>query len=159
MNVLFMIGNGFDRNLGMKTSFSHFYEYYCSLQSDDEAIKKVKEAIKNKKDMDWSDLEEALGNYSNTVDSKEEYKVVIRDIEEKLGNYLVEEYSSYHIPNRFQELNDNFTQFGIYFSDGPSELVATLLNKNEGINISIMSFNYTKTIEKIINSKLPLNDH
>lgn len=45
MNVLFMIGNGFDRNLGMRTAFSHFYQYYCSLPSDVDAIKRVKEEI------------------------------------------------------------------------------------------------------------------
>jgi hypothetical protein len=30
MNILFLIGNGFDLNLGMKTRYVDFYNYYIS---------------------------------------------------------------------------------------------------------------------------------
>ena len=32
MKVVYLIGNGFDLNLGLKTSYSDFYTYYTAVQ-------------------------------------------------------------------------------------------------------------------------------
>lgn len=34
MNVLFVIGNGFDKNLNIPTGYSDFYDYYLSKEND-----------------------------------------------------------------------------------------------------------------------------
>lgn len=28
MNIVYIVGNGFDRNLGLKTSYQDFYKFY-----------------------------------------------------------------------------------------------------------------------------------
>ena len=43
MNITFLIGNGFDRNLGLATSYSEFVDYYKKLPSSTETILKFKE--------------------------------------------------------------------------------------------------------------------
>lgn len=40
MNITFFIGNGFDLNLGIKTSYSDFCPYFFEHSSDDNIIKK-----------------------------------------------------------------------------------------------------------------------
>ena len=45
MNILYLFGNGFDLNLGLKTSYTDFYNYYNSLTSTTEKVKFLKESI------------------------------------------------------------------------------------------------------------------
>ena len=35
MNVTFMIGNGFDLGIGLRTAYSDFYKVYCKTNSKD----------------------------------------------------------------------------------------------------------------------------
>ncbi len=71
MNVTFLVGNGFDIGLGLKTRYSDFYEEYCKAdKADSEAITKFKRTLrewqnnKSKKIIDWSDFEFAFGQYA-----------------------------------------------------------------------------------------------
>lgn len=118
MNILFMIGNGFDLNLGLKTSYSDFYEYYKSLPSENIFIENLKNEISNEEICDWSDLELALGKYSSKVESEEEYKIVIKDISEKLGEYLLEENSNSRFSDNKEKIVANFFHFGDFFPMG-----------------------------------------
>ena len=47
MNIVYIIGNGFDLNLDMKTRYTDFYEYYKSIKSDKSSIKQLKTEILN----------------------------------------------------------------------------------------------------------------
>ena len=45
-NVLFLIGNGFDLNCGLKSRYIDAYNYYCSKTSNNsEVIKKFKKEL------------------------------------------------------------------------------------------------------------------
>lgn len=46
MNITFMIGNGFDLHLGMKTRFTDMYEGYIQSPSEDIVIQRFKEDLK-----------------------------------------------------------------------------------------------------------------
>ena len=46
MKILYIIGNGFDLNIGLKTSYTNFYDYYNSLTSTKEKVKFLKELKK-----------------------------------------------------------------------------------------------------------------
>ena len=61
MNVLFLIGNGFDINLGMPTDYQSFYDFYLKQKSDSEAISKMKKYLAQERYESWSDLEWGLG--------------------------------------------------------------------------------------------------
>ena len=57
MNILYLIGNGFDLSLGMKTRYEDFYEYYCKLVETEQNadVIALKKTIKEGKE-DWKDL-------------------------------------------------------------------------------------------------------
>ena len=87
MNIVFLIGNGFDLNLGMKTRYSDFYNYFISKQSSSKLIQKLKKEIDGNL-QNWSDLELALGKYTENLHSTEEFYEVFDDIEDSLAEYL-----------------------------------------------------------------------
>ena len=48
MNVTFLIGNGFDLGIGLKTAYSDFYDIYCMPhQGDSPAVVKFKSEIQS----------------------------------------------------------------------------------------------------------------
>lgn len=73
MNITYLVGNGFDVNIGLKSAYADFYKAYVKVQSENEpdVIKRFKAGINNyiknetgKEDLqtiDWRDLEIALG--------------------------------------------------------------------------------------------------
>lgn len=69
MNITFFIGNGFDLNLGLKTRYENFYEYFQMNSNEDNMIK----GWINKKESLWSDLEEALGKSLSKIKENEEF--------------------------------------------------------------------------------------
>ena len=98
MNITYIIGNGFDINLGLKTRYVDFYKWY--VDRDRESTPDVVKAFRNeissfikeqyhKEDgtIDWSDLELALGQYSVKVPA-EQFRVLLLDIADNLKAYL-----------------------------------------------------------------------
>lgn len=94
MNILFLIGNGFDLNLGLKTRYSEFYEYYKSINSQSDSINTLKENISTNLE-NWSDLELALGSYTDNIRSREEFDEIFEDIGDKLADYLQQEENKF----------------------------------------------------------------
>ena len=41
MNIVFLIGNGFDLNLGLKTRYRNFYDYYVALPKKNGAVRNI----------------------------------------------------------------------------------------------------------------------
>jgi len=151
MNILFIIGNGFDINLGMKTRYCDFYEYYKSIHSDDDAINKLKDTISSDY-KNWSDLELALGKYTENIETLQQFDNIFDDIDEKLSEYLYKE-----------ELKIDYNKFDVdklnkYLSAPESCLAQADINiireyknswKNNNWIVNVITFNYTKTLEKI----------
>jgi hypothetical protein len=88
MNTVFLIGNGFDINLGLKTRYTDFYKYYNSKESKNESIKLLKNNISNNFN-NWSDLEQALGQYTENFTTSDEFISVFEDLGDNLGDYLI----------------------------------------------------------------------
>ena len=63
MHITVLIGNGFDRNLGLKTTYSDFVKVYKTLKSSSPHIEAFREHIKSNEEK-WSAAEEALGQYT-----------------------------------------------------------------------------------------------
>ena len=92
MNVTFLIGNGFDLNLGLKTRFRHFYDYYLKLKSPNQTVEKFKIAL-NENLENWADLEVALGEYALNFDkaSEKNFIALLDDIQDALAEYIDQE--------------------------------------------------------------------
>ncbi|HCI65442.1 MAG TPA: hypothetical protein DER12_02225 [Lachnospiraceae bacterium] len=64
MNITFMIGNGFDLNIGLKTRYKDFILEYLKIDTKDDMLKKFKQDIDRNADL-WSSAELAFGQYTN----------------------------------------------------------------------------------------------
>ena len=92
MNVLYIIGNGLDISLGMKTDYQNFYDYYMSQPTLDPVILHLKESIKEGRYQTWADLEAGLGKYSGTISSDKDFLKCLSELKAYLGLYIKEKY-------------------------------------------------------------------
>lgn len=99
MNVTYIIGNGFDLNLGLQTSYKDFYNDYTKRSSSTPEIEALKDSIMNDQTLEnWADLEYALGQYTDKVKEGAEVMTdVYLDLVENLKNYF--QRVSESIPN------------------------------------------------------------
>lgn len=155
MNILFIIGNGFDINLGMKTRYSDFYKYYQTITSESILLKKLKNSISDKL-KDWSDLELSLGEYTEHLNSTEEIDEVILDIGKNLSNYLSEEEKKIDLSTvdieKFHEYL-SFPERTLLRADNNE--IADFKNKwkHHDWSVNIITLNYTKIFESLLNNK------
>lgn len=155
MQILYIIGNGFDLNLGLKTSYNDFYQYYKTIKSDNVNVQKLKDNISKTYDS-WADLEIALGNYTQHLDKVEELDNILLDIGEQLSKYLhLEE-------DKLKDYEINQRKFFDYlcfpenlFLPADKENISGIKSKwkNHQWNLNIFTFNYTSVIEKILGDK------
>lgn len=157
MNVTYLIGNGFNLHLGMKTSFKDICEAYVKEKSDNEIINKFKIVLKKDSPeyKNWSDFEIAMGKYSENYDKFEDFKLCVHSFRSFMVNYLRKEekkytdfLEQYQIPNyKFNVLLSNLCD-SIYFS--PRNAVVEDLKQRGTINESFVSFNYTTILDKVV---------
>lgn len=153
MNILYFIGNGFDLNIGMKTKYSDFYNYYKKIDSKDEIIKQLKNEILNDY-KNWADLELALGSYTTNLNSEYEFDILFEDILKNLAEYLESEEGQFDFNNfKKEKLYNYLCQPEDSLLKADSNDIKTFKNDWSKINwsIEIITFNYTKTLEKILN--------
>lgn len=159
MNILFLIGNGFDINIGMKTKYKDFYNYYLNQNSKSDIIIKIKKEIKNDID-NWSDLELKLGEYLDRLKEEKEAILIYNDITKELQKYLQEEEDKYNY-----NIDTNIVYKDLLYPENHLRPIDIQYIKNnwkkelDTWQIRIISFNYTRAIEKIIafnNEKLIL---
>ncbi len=150
MNILHILGNGFDINLGLRTSYSNFYEWYSKLDNKDPRIIELKKNIADNS-YNWSDLEIALGKYTATKNlSKDDFNFIYDNLLEELCDYLEQEFEifkntyydleNFHLdlasPERFLETRDRNTLLEF----------KNKLNTMKG-EVSTITLNYTRTID------------
>jgi hypothetical protein len=153
MNITFFLGNGFDLSIGLKTKYSDFYDYYKHVHNASPQIIKLKDSI-SKNTMQWSDLELALGEYLQNIDSLEQFDEIFTDILNELKNYLLDIERNFDFENiSFIELNKHFSEPESYFPNADKEEITEYKNKWSNVDwkLDVITFNYTKSIENIYN--------
>lgn len=152
MNIVYLIGNGFDLNLGMETSYENFYNYYFIEKSSNENIEKLKEEIKNDIE-NWSALEVALGKHTEEIETSNEFEEIRQDIILNLSKYLKKQEESFDFSKtkKYELITDICTPF-IKLRNGEKEFFKNLLTpiKHELAEIDFISFNYTSILDKLI---------
>lgn len=149
MYITFLIGNGFDLNLGAKTGYRDYLKTY------------IKEGHKNSlsdainSDIDtWADLERQLGIYAGSISEKEvdDFFQNKDELENSLVQYL-KKVSEYKIKigsdgaNEFKERITGFTQFlPIREQDHYKNVVSQIKNT---IYYQFIDFNYTEYLDQI----------
>ncbi|MFT4644463.1 MAG: hypothetical protein ACI8ZX_000866 [Planctomycetota bacterium] len=158
MNIVFVIGNGFDINLSLNTRYSDFYEVYKNTASKNDSIKKLKKNI-SKSIENWSDLELALGQYTNEIKTKGEFIDVFEDIGDNLADYLLKEESKLDISNIDQEKLFKYLSYPENYLTKAQKDKITLFREtwhNMHWHINVITLNYTNSFETII--KKPINE-
>lgn len=153
MNITFLIGNGFDIKLGLKTRYTDFYPTYIASnkdRSENDSIKKFSEMIKDNYET-WADFEMAFAK--KAFGTKNDVRDILYDFSVKFSEYLTEQtqlcdYTDDTIYRKFKdfllkgyktlEVRDRQTIQNTY----------TSLKNNRTINF--INFNYTDTLENII---------
>lgn len=99
MKILFILGNGFDINLGLKTRYQDFYDVYSKNHSNHDLVMKLKNHISKNTNGYWSDLELALGEYTKEFKNIEDFDTVMEDIILSLSKYLKNIQSNFNKSN------------------------------------------------------------
>ena len=163
MKIVFIIGNGFDICLGLKTKYDDFYNYYLNKDTPENKpqVKKLKEHLKadhSKEDgyKYWSDLEIGMGNYTTNFSSVEDLKEAYYDLNDNLKAYI-EEVNKKDLPSTIKsnKLIEDLSYPYKYLRTGFRDNVRKFLKKWETSSYEtyIISFNYTDTIERILKAK------
>lgn len=162
MNITFLIGNGFDINLGLKTRYIDFYRYYTaqSRENDTDSIKEFKSEItkfiqndtqKGEDAIDWRDLEVALGKWTAKM-KEEDVESLYLNLNDNLKAYLIDEFKTFD-PKAFDAqkfihcLLDPVT--GNFNRDRTNDLKAYWSGFPGPDYLNIINFNYTHTIERL----------
>lgn len=157
MNITFLIGNGFDRNLGLKTAYSDFVKEYKGLPTNNEALQIFRKYVKENEEL-WSNAEIQLGQYTKEFECGEGAK--LSDCQEDFCVHLAEylkgqeariDFSSCEslIVGAFSNLNRLYQSF--------PERERTVIDnvyqqhKSEQICFRFVCFNYTSTLDKCVN--------
>lgn len=150
MNITFLIGNGFDINLGYKTKYKDFYDYYIARYPDDLLAKAIKDDYEN-----WADLEEGLGDYykNKYIGREEDFIQSKNRMDNALSEYLSEETKrkiAFEV-DAAQEFQNNIVHVNRFLAAEDSEAYrAETENFIGSIRYCFINFNYTDSIDQII---------
>ena len=162
MNVLYLIGNGFDLRLGLPTHYENFLEYYkvqipklgADYRQQEEAIIKYKERFfaemaerKKRGEKQWKDLEVALGEFTMAFgDDADGFCDFYEDMNRSLEAYLSQSNSFEPTPEEVEKFREDLTYPYRYFKPREEkELRALTLAR--AWYIDVISFNYTSSFE------------
>lgn len=151
MNITFLIGNGFDLNLGLKTRYTDFYKYYMEHNPNDLISKSILDNYEL-----WADLEMGLGAFLEKIDETqiEEFLDSKRNLEKLLSEYLtlqnqrVSLADESTIAEEFKKKTTGF--FNDFNASDKEEYRKSIANIHEVINYSFVTFNYTDILDRII---------
>ncbi|QTE71588.1 hypothetical protein JRC49_01805 [Clostridiales bacterium FE2011] len=160
MKVTFLIGNGFDISMGLKTSYRDFKDWYCDQPCDDATIIAFKKHIKD--DMltngeYWSDFEKGLGQYTTefTLETVQDFIKCYNDARTKLLEYIRLEEARIDSETINQELQGFVNGLSAYYSElRPKEKIQIEniypTGMNDNIEINFITYNYTSVLDKYV---------
>lgn len=152
--VTFLIGNGFDIGLGLKTKYADFVTAYLKQPSKTDVIVKLKKSINQNADF-WGDAELAFGKLPFSTFGKDSYSVVkecVTDFSDALSDYLQNEERRFQVPaNELKvafctSLCSYYQRLGVY----PMRNELKRLKRFNRLKVNVINFNYTETIDKML---------
>lgn len=154
MNITFLIGNGFDLNLGLKTKYSDFLEYYTHEERKKSVL--IEDFCKNilqDKPL-WSSAEIAFGEYTTSYDgvnkTAENYCDCHEDFCNNLAKYLIKEQSYVKLihPDYGSTFISAISNLTKGFRDAPMSSINDAMDMfGGGIKYNFLTFNYTNTFD------------
>jgi hypothetical protein len=152
MNVLYILGNGFDKAQGMKTSYPEFYQYLiANTDNGSDLLQQLKKDIDANKEL-WSDMEEAFGLFTSNVKTVADLENLYFELSDNLQDYLKEEEKSFAPSDQLRKkFQNDFLSPGQFLGATDRGRYIEFANRmTKGMDISVMSFNYTNTLERLL---------
>lgn len=150
--ITFLIGNGFDINCGLKTSYNDFYPIYFNQVSNSEIIQNFKKDLDKNIDK-WADFEMAMAKYATHFNSEKELITCIRDFRKKLCVYLNEQEKKFintiTTEDQVREINNETSRTLNTFYNGLSKNI-TRLFQDPDCEYNFITFNYTHILDSIL---------
>lgn len=151
MRITFLIGNGFDLNIGKKTSYRDFYKYYLNQPSQSVLIENLKKDL-NQNYKNWSDLELGLGKYTKKINTIDEFDLVLDDIKDNLSNFIGDQEIDYDITDQIMlDYYSNLTYPEKVLTRRDKENIEIFKNRFDSYwYVDIISFNYSLSVERLL---------
>ena len=154
MNITFLIGNGFDLNLGLKTGYTDFYKYYIQQLPDDMIVKSIIKETGTY--ILLSFLELGLGWFLQEIDVNhiEDFLNSKANLERYLTKYLIQEDKKIFIKDKqalLEEFKNAVINFYKEFSlEERNRYKSYLSSESNSIVYTFINFNYTSSLDKIV---------
>ncbi len=152
MNIVYIIGNGFDLNIGMKTSNKDFYKYYKSIHSESSLVNKLKKDISSNYET-WSDLESGIGNYTEKIESIEDFDELFDNLRDELSNYIKRQEEEFDFTDLYTgDISKSLAYPENFLPIADTNSFGALRSKwnNSNWKIDIITLNYSRSLEKIL---------
>ena len=154
----FMIGNGFDLNLGMKTRYSDMYDDYIYEPTMIAYIDDFKETLQKQDPYNkWGDFEIGMAEYAKEFSSEKELVECVRDFKRYLVNYLQEESNRLNsvlreIKNYGPIQNELYKSLRSFYSKLIPNDIYTIesIIAERPVDINVITFNYTNCLEWLL---------
>ena len=160
-NITFIIGNGFDINLGMKTQYANVYDGYIATPSSNDNIAAFKNSLKADRMCRyklWSDFEMGMGEFAQSFESENAFIECVRDFKAYMVQHLRNEQARFT-----QQWKDDISflrSYAKFFEDSvlgySNNLIPNAKRAIEKaarlrpIHYSFITFNYTAILDYFI---------
>lgn len=165
MQLTFLLGNGFDQAIGLKTGYGSFYESYLKQDNDSNdsievtLLKNTLRTELNNPNSKWSDFEYALGQFTAILPDKHQFINCFQSARQSLIEYIRKDYIE---KSRDDDFLKSAAHCLVTFSnDSDNDLTEDNKSKYEipqevDIVFNCISFNYTPVLtegkEELISS-------
>ncbi|MBQ9145464.1 MAG: hypothetical protein IJX70_03260 [Clostridia bacterium] len=158
MNITFLIGNGFDVGMGLKSKFSDYFPIYIKeSEKKDISIKALADDIDTNR-AEWSYFEKKLGEYTEkfTPKNQNDFFAQLRDFELGFIYYLTLEqgkleYNETNIKEEFTKALRTYYGISNLADESVRRIKAlyAIYDKSEHI-YNFINFNYTNVLDRCI---------
>lgn len=150
VQVTFLIGNGFDLNVGLKTRYSDFYPFYTGQCPEELLAGEIAGALER-----WSDLEAALGKCTKRISPEqlELFRHSEINLEDKLKEYLERELRRADYENNQKAIEKEMIffleePFRRRYEDSPAGRGGDVLKAPK--TYKFVNFNYTNVLDRCL---------
>lgn len=161
MNILYLIGNGFDKAQGLNTSYPEFYSWLQKQKPLNAFEERIHKEIEGNY-ATWADLEKALGLYSKGFTEPDDFRNVIRYFNTRLKEYLqIEEKKAHSLTYNPSKLIRDLSNPQMYLEGQGQEIYqkSILDGLDTDIEIHVVTFNYTSTFELALGDRRNFGVH
>lgn len=160
MNITFLVGNGFDLNLGLRTTYLDFIKQYKSTPASESHLIDLRRNMDENEKL-WSDAELAFGQYTRRfleteadkfLDCQEDFCMHLVTYLKKEEEILLNSYSERKkdIQATFQNLDSELLRF----PSAEKDRIQVVYNRYSDSKViyNFITYNYTRVLDEYVNS-------